>query len=58
MGLHRRIKDGPMIIRQRRHRLIATEIAIETETQTAIVITTVTGMANHITTCTLRRGHL
>ena len=45
-GLHRRIKGGPMITRRHRHRRIATEIMIE------IVITTATGMANHITTCT------
>jgi hypothetical protein len=60
MGHRRRIKGGPMITRHRRHRLIATETEIVTETQTGIVIaiTIVTGIANRIITCTLRRGLL
>jgi hypothetical protein len=39
---HHRIKVGPMITH--RHRRIGTGVTIE--------ITTATGMANHITTCT------
>jgi hypothetical protein len=58
MGLHRRIKAGPVITRRHRHhrikvvpmitrrRRIGTGIMIEIE------ITAATGMANHITTCT------
>jgi hypothetical protein len=46
MGLRRRIKVGPTITRRHRHRRIGPGIMIEIE------ITTATGMANHITTCT------
>jgi hypothetical protein len=46
MGLRHRIKAAPMITRRPRHRRIGTEIMIEIE------ITTATGTANHITTCT------
>jgi hypothetical protein len=42
----RRIKGDPMITRRHRHRRIGTGIMVEIE------ITTATGMANHITTCT------
>jgi hypothetical protein len=53
MGHHRRINRGRTITRRhRRHRRIETETEIVTETQTGTVITTATGMANRVTTCT------
>jgi hypothetical protein len=44
MGLRRRIKVDPMITRRHRRHRIGTVVKIG--------ITTATGMANHITTCT------
>jgi hypothetical protein len=58
MGLRRRIKSDPTITHRLHLRLIAAETAIVTETQTGIAITIVTAIANHIITCTLRRGLL
>jgi hypothetical protein len=50
----RQIRGGLTIIRHLR--LHRTEIGIEIETEIVIAITTVTGMASHITTCMPRRA--